>query len=77
LFRDGRVYDISWSTRGGAYEKQTGLRRPIQFLNADGTPAVLRPGHTWVILVTPFSYYEAEAGGAFRIRYAPPEGEAQ
>jgi hypothetical protein len=77
LFRDGRVYDITWSTRGGEYEERTGFRRPIQFLGTDGTTAELRPGHTWVILVTPFSYYESEANGAFRIRYAPPEGEAQ
>ena len=44
LFRDGRVYDITWSTRGGEYEKKTGVRRPIQFLNADGTPAPLEAG---------------------------------
>ncbi len=77
LFRDGRVYDIRWSTRGGAYEKRTGVRRPMQFLNVDGTPAPLRPGHTWVILVTPFSYFETETQGGFKIRYAPPAGEAQ
>jgi hypothetical protein len=77
LFRDGRVYDITWSTRGGEYEKRTGVRRPIQFLNQDGTPAALRPGHTWVILVTPFSYFEPYGIGGFQIRYAPPAGEAQ
>jgi hypothetical protein len=77
LFRDGRVHDITWSTRGGEYEKKTGVRRPIQFLNADGTPAVLRPGHTWVILVTPFSYFDPEATGIYRIKYAAPAGEAQ
>jgi hypothetical protein len=77
LFRDGRLYEISWSTRGGDYEKKTGVRRPIQFLNADGSAAPLRPGHTWVILVTPFSDFEPEANGAFRIRYAPASGEAQ
>jgi hypothetical protein len=77
LFRDGRVYDITWSTRGGDYEKKTGVRRPIQFLNPDGTPAPLRPGHTWVILVTPFSSFEPQATGSYEIRYAPPAGEAQ
>jgi hypothetical protein len=77
LFRDGQVYDITWSTRAGEYEKRTGVRRPIQFLNADGAPAPLRPGHTWVILVTPFSYFETEANGFHKIKYAPPAGEAQ
>lgn len=77
LFRDGRVYDITWSTRGGEYEKKTGLRRPIQFLNSEGQPVPLRPGHTWVILVTPFSSFAEEGNGTYGIKYAPAAGEAQ
>ncbi len=77
LFRDGQMFPIRWSTRSGDYEKQTGLRRPIQFVNADGSPASLRPGHTWVIIVTPFSTVKETQPGAYLIAYAAPEGEAR
>jgi len=77
LFRNGQVISITWSTRAGEYEKQTGVRKPIQFLNADGSPAALKPGHTWVIIVTPFSFFEPQGGGSYLIKYAPPAGEAQ
>ncbi len=77
LFRDGRMFPIKWSTRAGEYEKQTGFRRPIQFLNNDGSPAALCPGHTWVTIVTPFSTVQAEQPGVYLVRYAAPEGEAR
>ena len=74
LFRDGQVYEIRWSTRAGQYEQSTGLRRPIQFLNLDGSPAALRPGHTWVILFSIQSYLERLPFGAWRARFIAPEG---
>lgn len=74
LFRDGRVYEIRWSTRASAYEQKSGLRRPIRFLNPDGTPAALKPGHTWVIIFTPQSYLEDLSSGAWRARFFAPEG---
>jgi hypothetical protein len=77
LFRDGRVYSIEWSTRAGPYEKTTGLRRPIQFLHADGSAVPLKPGHTWVIIVTPFSPLKSEGSGVYQIIYAAPAGEAR
>jgi hypothetical protein len=77
LFRDGQVYSITWSTRGGEYEKETGLRKPIQFLNSDGTPASLKPGHTWVIIVTPYSLFEPKGDGVYFAKYGAPAGEAQ
>ena len=77
LFRDGQMFPIKWSTRAGDYEKQTGFRRPIQFLNNDGSPAVLRPGHTWVTIVTPFSTVQQVQPGVYLVRYAAPEGEAR
>jgi hypothetical protein len=76
LFRDGGQYSIRWSTISGDYEKQYGKRRPMQFLNADGTPAALKPGHTWVMMVTPFSLVEEKSPGIWRIRYYRVEGEA-
>ncbi len=75
LFRDGQMYKIRWSTRAGAYEKQTALRHPMQFVNMDGSPAALKPGHTWVIIVTPFSYFAEQTPGSYLVRYAAPQGE--
>ena len=77
LFRDGQMFPIKWSTRAGDYEKQTGYRRPIQFLNMDGTPAELRPGHTWVTIVTPYSLFQEEQPGIYLVRYGAPNGEAR
>ncbi len=77
LFRDGQMFKIKWNTLAGAYEKQTGLQRPIKFVNMDGTPAALKPGHTWMIIVTPFSLVQEQTSGTYLVRYAAPEGEAR
>ncbi len=77
LFRDGREFPIKWSTRAGNYEQQTGLRRPIEFTNNDGSPAALKPGHTWIIIVTPFSTVKEQKPGVYLVAYAAPEGEAR
>jgi SdrD B-like domain/Protein of unknown function (DUF3048) C-terminal domain len=77
LFRDGLMYKIKWSTLAGDYEKKTGFERPIRFINADGSSAALKPGHTWVIIVTPFSYFAEGQSGAYLVRYIPPQGEAR
>ena len=74
LFRDGKMYQIKWSTIAGEYEQKTGLRRPIQFLNLDGTPAALKPGHTWVLIVTDFSTVKEETPGVWKVIFYPPEG---
>ncbi|MCJ7432924.1 MAG: DUF3048 C-terminal domain-containing protein, partial [Anaerolineales bacterium] len=74
LFRDGRLYDIQWSTKPGAYEDETGLRRPIQFLNNDDTFASLKPGHTWVIIVTKESDVFEESPGIWKVHFIPPVG---
>ena len=74
LFRDGQVYNIRWSTRTGEYEQETGLSRPMQFVNLDGSPAALKPGHTWVIIFTTQSYLEDLSSGLWRARFIAPEG---
>jgi hypothetical protein len=74
LFRDGMKYDIRWSTKSTEYEKRTGQRRPMSFFNLDGTPAALKPGHTWVIVYTPWSLVEDHGAGAWYLRYSPPAG---
>jgi hypothetical protein len=74
LFRDGRMYDIQWSTKPEKYEEETGLRRPIQFLNNDDTPAPLKPGHTWVIIVTKESKVLEESSGIWKVLFIAPAG---
>jgi hypothetical protein len=74
LFRDGMRYDIRWSTKAGSYEKNTGQRRPMQFLNPDGSPAQLKPGSSWIFVASPYSVVSDEGGGAWKLRYYPPNG---
>jgi hypothetical protein len=74
LFRDGMKYDIRWSTRSTEFEKRTGQRRPMSFFNLDGTPAALKPGHTWVIVYTPWSLVEDRGAGTWYLRFSPPAG---
>jgi len=57
LFRDGEVYEIFWTTRFGEYEKETGLLRPMRFVDANGNPIALKPGQTWISVVSMQSYY--------------------
>ncbi len=51
LFRDGKMYEIYWTTANRDYEKSTGLLRPIRFIDAQGNPFPLKPGQTWVEVV--------------------------
>jgi len=76
LFRDGQGYEIKWSTRSTDYERATGMRRPIRFIHEDGSPAALKPGRTWIIIVTPFSQVTQETPGVWRVRYYAPAGAA-
>ena len=60
LFRDGKVYQIYWTTKNAEYEFTTGKLRPIRFIDADGNPFPMKPGQTWVHLVPSFTrYWEA------------------
>jgi len=74
LFRDGQMYNIKWSTVATEYEQKTGQGRPIKFINPDGTPAALKPGHTWVIIFDLQSYLGELSEGVFRARFVAPEG---
>ena len=74
LFRDGMKYEIRWSTKAGEYEKNTGQRRPMQFLNTDGSPAELKPGSTWIFVASPYSVVSDEGNGAWKLRYYAPAG---
>ncbi len=74
LFRDGKKYDIRWSTRSDDFEKNSGTRRPIHFINSDGSPAPLKPGQTWIFVATPYSAITDEGDGVWKLRYYAPEG---
>jgi len=57
LFRDGVMQEINWSTLDKAYYDETGHMRLFQFTDAEGNPVALKPGQTWVQVVTPYSAY--------------------
>ncbi len=74
LFRDGQMYKIRWSTLAGEYEKSTGLRRPMRFTDEAGNPIALKPGQTWVHIVTPYSNLTETAPSLWRLRFYAPAG---
>lgn len=83
LFRDGEVHEMFWTTQYGDYEKETGLLRPIRFVDEDGNPVALKNGQTWVEIVSTSSFYveseisdhpffpikEEEGTGLWLVRY--------
>jgi hypothetical protein len=52
LLRDGKMYDIFWSSQDAEYYQKTGKLRIMRYLDADGSPVPLKPGQTWVEVVT-------------------------
>lgn len=75
LFRDGRKYDIRWSTVATEEELQSGRRRPIRFFYPDDqTPFPLKPGHTWVIVVTPTTSVTETSPGEWLLQFDQPPG---
>jgi hypothetical protein len=74
LFRDGQVFKIYWSTINGEYEQATGLQRPIRFVNVNGNPYPLKPGHTWINVMTTASYVMEEDPGKWLARFLAPVG---
>ena len=75
LFRDGRMYNIRWSTVASDEEIQSGRRKPIRFLNLDEkTPVPLKPGHTWILVVTPETTVTEESPGQWILQFSQPPG---
>lgn len=75
LFRDGRMYKIRWSTVASDQELQTGRRKPIQFLDLDDTTSFpLKPGHTWILIVTPETAVTEISAGQWLLQFHQPEG---
>ena len=74
LFRNGKVFNIKWSTVATEYEQKTGRGQPMRFINADGTPAGLKPGQTWVIIFNLESRLEESSPGSWKARFMAPAG---
>ncbi len=72
LFRDGQMYKIRWSTANRAWEQQTGLLRPIHFTGNDRQPFPLKPGRTWISIMTLNSAVTEVASGGWRALFALP-----
>ena len=75
LFRDGMKYDISWSTQPTDEELRTGRRKPIRLVHHDGeTLFPLKPGHTWIIVVTPETTVSEKSPGNWQLQFSQPPG---
>jgi hypothetical protein len=75
LFRDGRMYNIRWSTVASEEEVQSGRRKPIQFLDVDDqTPFPLKPGHSWILVVTPETIVSEQSAGSWFLEFFQPPG---
>ena len=72
LFRDGQVFKIFWSTENRAWEKKTGLVRPMHLVDAQGNPVALHPGRTWIHIVTPFSSVTDRGDGNWLVNFVQP-----
>jgi hypothetical protein len=57
LLRDGKLYEIFWTTRNDEYERASCKVRPIRFIDADGEPFPLKPGQTWMMIVPRYARY--------------------
>ncbi|MFH1183644.1 MAG: DUF3048 C-terminal domain-containing protein, partial [Chloroflexota bacterium] len=71
LFRDGLALDVDWSN---TRDEEDEAGRPIQFLQKNGEAARLKPGHTWVIVVTPETTVEKGSDGAWNLTFMQPLG---
>ena len=74
VFRDGQRFDVFWTTVAGPYEQTTGLRRPIRFVDANGNPFALKPGNSWVHVVTIPSDVIDKGNATWLVRFYAPAG---
>lgn len=72
LFRDGEAFKIYWTTTNREYEKTTGLRRPLHFVDVQGNLVPLHPGRTWIHIVTPFSPVTNQSNAGWLVKFVPP-----
>jgi hypothetical protein len=73
LFRDGQVFHIGWITASPKQEEANGVH-PIQFVLRDGQPVALKPGHTWIVVVTQETTVEEKEPGHWLLTFVQPYG---
>ena len=73
LFRDGQGYKIYWSTHNREWEQTTGLLRPFHFVDSQDNLIPLRPGRTWIHVVTPFSAVIEQQDSQWLVQFVQPE----
>lgn len=76
LFRDGQMYKIRWSTTNRAWEQKTGLLRPLHLTGVDKNPFPLKPGRTWVNIMTINSALKDLKDGKWQALFAMPNDVA-
>jgi hypothetical protein len=75
LFRDGLMYEIKWTTRLDQDEINNEQQKPIQFISNDETTLFpLKPGRTWILVVTPKTSVEEIYSGEWFLNFLQPEG---
>lgn len=75
LFRDGKMHEITWSTQLSREEIQMERHKPIKFMSVDGTSLVpLKPGHTWILVVTPETPVTEKRSGEWLLEFHQPAG---
>ncbi len=67
LFRDGQMYPIRWRMDDKNH-------RPLAFLDENDRPFPLKPGHTWVLVVTPQTQVDEKSSGNWFLRFVAPAG---
>ena len=72
LFRDGQAFRIQWSTLNREWEKETGLLRPIHFVDSFNNLIPLHPGRTWIHLMTPYSSVTSQGDGKWLAHFVQP-----
>ena len=72
LFRDGQAFKIFWSTENRDWEQETGLVRPLHLVDGQNEPVALRPGRTWIHIITPFSSVTDEGNGEWLVQFVQP-----
>jgi hypothetical protein len=72
LFRDGQAFRIYWSTENRAWERTTGLVRPLHLVDAQGNLVPLRPGRTWIHIITPFSAVTDQGDENWLVQFVQP-----
>jgi len=73
LFRDGQAFKIYWSTQNREWERETGILRPMHFVDAQNNPVPLHPGRTWIHIVTPYSSVTDQGNSGWQVYFTQPD----